>query len=213
MPRLACGESRGVLSKLSQEIVQGHPKIVQTVLKEAASMRYHNDEIRVSFIELSIMSPRDILYSSRERALVTSASRKVTELQNKEDFFIVAHNLANLLRGSHKSFAYCLNDVIEVFLAQSNDDIPVLSKRLLFVLYDCFQVACESNLWVKVGLLLCAIAVVQGASYRLEILHTHRMILFHDESFKKELLSLLFAGHDEFSCRFIKDAIYYSDVA
>ena len=81
------------------------------------------------------------------------------------------------------------------------------------MLYDCFQVACESNLWVTVGLLLCAIAVVQGASYRLEFLHTHRMILFHDESFKKELLNLLFAGHDEFSCRFIKDAIYYSDVA
>ena len=100
MPRLACGESRGVLSKLSQEIVQGHPKIVQTVLKEAASMRCHNDELRVPFIELSMMSPRDILYSSRERALVTSASRKVTELQSKE-----AHNLANLLRGSHESFA------------------------------------------------------------------------------------------------------------
>ena len=198
MLRLACGESRGVLSKLSQEIVQGHPKIVQTVLKEAASIRCN-----------SKMSPRDILYSrsSREHAPMTTTSRKVTELQSREDFFIVAHNLANLLRGSHESFAYCLNDVIEVFLAESSD--VTLSKRLLFVLYDSFQAACECKLWVKSGLLLCAVAVVQGASYLSGHLHKHRMILFNNEAFKTELYRLSSAGQDVFGCSFLKDATRY----
>ena len=121
-------------------------------------MRRNVDELQIEGFELALISPRHIVYTVSDRAHDPMVNAK--KLQTKEDLFLVAEKLADLLDGSDASFAPFLNDVTRLFLAESSSD-ALLQKRLLYVLYDCFQAAYECHLWVKAGLLLCAIGVVE----------------------------------------------------
>ena len=191
-----------VFSKLSQEIVQRFPETVQRVWDEENWIR-HSDELQLPPNELSLLSVRDILCSQSAREHVPktgtarATSKKLTKLQNSDDIFLVAENLAQLLSGSRTSFANFLNDVTEIFLSVSSSNAK-LPRLLLYVLYDCFHAAYDRVLFDKAGLLLCAIAVVEGASVLVGRINKQRTILFHDEAFRREMFRLASVGHVEF---------------
>ena len=175
-------------------------------------------QLGVKQIELPLISPRHLLKSPPIREHTdTDTEKKLSKLQNREDFFLVAEKLADSLHGSLESFLLLLNDVTEIFLTEFSSNVAIRynpqAKRLLYVFYDCFRAACERRLWEKAGLLLCAVAVVEGAPYLAERLHKDKMVLFSNEGFRKAIFKLSCAGHKEFGCKFLKDAVYYSDIA
>ena len=211
------GTASSRFSKLSQEIIQDHPRWRKRVSKQA-DVILRNSELNVKYVELPLISPRHHLKSPPIREHTDAdTEKKLSTLQTREDFFLVAERLAYSLHGSLESFFLLLSDVTDIFLCESLSRGAIRNntqaKRLLYVFYDCFSVACESCLWVKAGLLLCAVGVVEGALYLAERLHKDKMVLFHNEGFKKAICRLSSAGHKEFGCKLLKDAVYYSDVA
>ena len=130
---------------------------------------------------------------------------KLKALKTIQELRLLGKKLAVILQLSHELFADQLNEILDLFLTNSPTNCKKLVNRWLYSFYECFCAAFERKLWVKAGLLLCAIVTIEGASSDLA---RQRLILYRNEELSDELST---AAKDEFGSAFLHTAVCYTN--